>query len=159
MCGIKLLAFDRRVFGIEKFGLKSGVLGPELFNKMKTVPSSLRIWFVVHGIVDLVFGLPLLFFPAVVLSLFSFPSESLLTARLVGAALLGIGGISLWARNEPSETYLTLLRMKLMWSGSAIVGIALSLAEGVSFGGWFILGLFLLFFVVWGYYWNILRKK
>lgn len=126
---------------------------------MKTVPFSLRTWFVIHGIVDLVFGLPLLFFPAVVLSLFGFPSEGLLTARLVGAALISIGGVSLWTRNEQAETYLTLLLFKLLWSGSAILGIVLFLLERVSVSSLVILGIFVFFFTVWGYYWNILRKK
>ena len=126
---------------------------------MKTVPASLRTWFVIHSIVDLLVGLPLLFFRGFTVSLFGLLPGDLLTPRLVAAALIGIGGISFLARNETGKMYQMLLRLKLLWSGSAILAVLLSFTENVSWGSGIILGIFLFFFVVWGYYWNILRRK
>ncbi len=91
------------------------------------VSSSLRVWFVIHFVVDFLFGLPLLFAPGLVLELFGFPLGELLTARLVGAALLGIGGVSFLVRNESAAVFRSLLKLKVIWSLSSIVGILMTL--------------------------------
>ena len=59
------------------------------------VPRSLRFWFVVHFVVDFIFAVPLLLAPVWLMTLFGFESPDPFTGRLVGAALLGIGGESL----------------------------------------------------------------
>ena len=117
------------------------------------IPPSLRTWFLIHFVVDMLFGIPLLLFPAWTLSLFGLAAGEPLTARLVGAALLGIGGISVLARDAEPETYRHLLTMKLIWSGSAIVGIVLSIVEGAPSTAWLFLATFAVFFSVWVYYW------
>lgn len=122
------------------------------FLSFMTFPSSLRRWFVIHFVLDVLFGLPLLFFPQLILGLFGFSAVESVTARLVGAALLAIGGISLLARKEGKEVYGTLLKMKLLWSGSAMVGLLLSLVEGAPRSVWLFLGIFVFFFLLWGYY-------
>ncbi len=116
-----------------------------------SVPASLRVWFVIHFIIDFIFGIPLLFFPAQILRFAGWPAIDVFSARLVGAALLGIGGISLLARNAERETYRNLLGLKIIWSVSAIVGIILSL-PGYPLFGWLALILFAVFSIIWIYY-------
>ena len=119
---------------------------------MKKIPKSLRIWFIIHFIMDILFGLPLLLFPAWTLQLFGFTAVETFTARLVGAALLGIGGVSLWMHNEGMESYRTMLRLKIIWSVSAIIGIFLSVMFGAPSTAWFFLAIFVVFSVVWIYF-------
>lgn len=119
---------------------------------MKTVPSSLRIWFVIHFWADIIFALPLLFAPAFTLSLFGFPVGETLTARIVAAAFIGIGGTSLLLKNKGIETYDTLLTLKIVWSSAAMIGIILTIIEGTSPFAWAVLGIYLVFFTVWVYY-------
>ena len=118
------------------------------------VPNSLRTWFIIHFIVDFIFGIPLVLFPAWTLSLFSFQVGELLTARLVGAALIGIGGVSVLVRNESAEVFRSLLKLKVIWSISAIVAILLTLYEGAPALTWGIFGIFVMFSGVWWYYWK-----
>ena len=73
--------------------------------KIKEVPSSLRTWFLIHFIVDYLFGIPLLFFPKAFLRFCGLPVNDLLPLRLVGAALLAIGGVSYLNNKSGFETY------------------------------------------------------
>ena len=116
------------------------------------VPQSLRTWFVIHFIVDFIFGIPLLLFPAYTLSLFGFEAAELLTARLVGAALLGIGGVSFLVLNESAAVFRSLLKLKIIWSLSAIVAIGLTLVEGAPVLTWVVLWIFVVFSALWMYY-------
>src|SRR3989344_9178070 len=117
--------------------------------------SSLKMWFIIHFIVDYIFGIPLLLAPQWTLTLFGFQAAELLTPRLVGAALLGIGGISLIARNESKEVYRSLLLLKILWSVSVIIAIILTLIEGAPTSSWIILMIFIFFSGLWCHY---LRK-
>jgi hypothetical protein len=119
---------------------------------MKKVSKSLQRWFIVHFILDYLFGVPLLLFPSWTLGLFGFLGIELLTARLVGAALLGIGGISLIAHNKSKEVYKTLLTLKLIWSGTAIIAILITIVEGAPVLTWLFLAIFVFFFLLWAYY-------
>jgi hypothetical protein len=56
------------------------------------VPASLRFWFVVHFAADIIFAIPLIFFPGKFVGLWGFESAEIFTARLTGAALAGTGG-------------------------------------------------------------------
>src|SRR6266436_4629601 len=56
------------------------------------VPRTLRAWFVAHALVDLGAGLPLLAAPELVLRRLGWTCVDPVSARLVGAALLAIGG-------------------------------------------------------------------
>src|SRR3989344_381070 len=116
--------------------------------------SSLKTWFIIHFIVDYLFGIPLLFAPQWTLTLFGFQTAELLTPRLVGAALIGIGGISLIARNESKEVYRSLLLLKILWSISAIIAIVLTLTEEAPASAWVILTIFVFFSGLWCYYWK-----
>ena len=123
------------------------------------IPSSLRTWFLIHFSIDYLLGLPLLFFPQWALQLFGFAAVESVTAHLVGAALLAIGGISLLVRNEKKEVYTALLKLKLIWSGSAITGLIISLIEVFQKSTVFFLAIFIFFFFLWGYYLKKLIKK
>ena len=122
---------------------------------MKKVSSFLRTWFIIHFILDYIFGIPLLLFPGWTLQLFGFSDVEVLTARLVGAALLGIGGISFIAKEKNKEIYQVLLKLKIIWSGAAILGITITMIEGAPVATWLFLGIFTFFFVLWNWF---LRK-
>jgi hypothetical protein len=125
---------------------------------MNEVPASLRIWFLIHFAVDMVFAFSLLVAPAWVLGLFSFAPVEPFTARLVGAALAGIGGVSFFARHGSAETYDALLTLKLLWSAGALLAIVLSLVEGGPRSLWLFFGIFFCFFLIWALYKARLRR-
>jgi len=54
----------------------------------KQVPNSLRVWFVIHFIVDMLFAIPLLFFPEFLMPLLGWDVVDPVMSRLVGAAIL-----------------------------------------------------------------------
>ena len=124
--------------------------------KASTVPSSLKIWFIIHFAADYVFGIPLLFAPKWTLDVFGFQAAELLTARLVGAALIGIGGISFFAREKSADVYRSLLLLKILWSFAAIIGIVLTLIEGAPKTTFIFLMIFALFSGLWLHYWKAL---
>ena len=118
----------------------------------KQVPSSLRVWFVIHFVVDILFAIPLLFFPEVLLLLLGWKVVDPITSRLVGAALLGIGGESLLSRKASREVFLAMLNLKIIWAIGAVVGIGLGIAAGGPPLAWGFLAVFAVFLGVWIYY-------
>lgn len=123
------------------------------------VSKNLRTWFVIHFIADFLFGIPLLIAPVWMLTLFRWPSIDPFTARLVGAALIGIGGESLLGRNANAETFRAMLNLKLLWASSAIIGMVATMLSGsYPLIGWGIIGIFVIFFFVWLYYRMQLRE-
>ena len=116
------------------------------------VPKSLRIWFLTHFIVDLVFAIPLIFFPKLILSIFDIQTTEFLTARLVGSALLGIGGASLFTYRKTKASFDIMLTLKIIWSVVAIFVIIISILEGISSKTYYILGIFAIFSAIWIYY-------
>jgi hypothetical protein len=123
------------------------------------VPGSLRKWFVFHFVADYVFAIPLFIAPVWFLELFGWPCVDPIAARLVAAALFGIGGESLLGRNGDLDSFRTMLRMKVIWSATATVGIGIAMLEGAPSGGWLFFGTFLIFNVLWTTYWLRLRAK
>jgi hypothetical protein len=118
----------------------------------RSIPQGLRTWFVVHFAVDMVFGIPLLFFPYWSMTLFGWDYVDPLTSRLVGAALLGIGGESLLGRNAKFETFQAMLNLKIIWACGAVLAIGMGIRDGLPTIAWGILGIFAVFLVVWIYY-------
>ena len=118
-------------------------------NAMRAVPASLRTWFLVHFVADWVTGIPLLLTPQWTLGVLGFSGEHILAARLVGAALLGIGGASLLMRRGSEETFRAMLDLKVIWSLSAIVAILLSIRDGAPPAAWGILAVFVVFSSAW----------
>jgi hypothetical protein len=128
---------------------------PILLNKYKksmVVQKSLKNWFVAHFIIDIVFALPLMFFPEWVLNLFMFSSDETVLARVVAAALIGVGTVSLVMKNANRDSYIALLNMKLIWSASAVLGLVLGYIETRNVFIWLWIIVFIIFFAVWGYY-------
>ncbi len=117
------------------------------------VSKSLRTWFVIHFITDYLFAIPLLIAPNWFLGLFGWPSFDPFSARLVGAALIGIGGASWTERNASTETFRSMLNLKLLWASAAIIGMSVTmLGGGYPLIGWGIVAIFVTFFFIWLYY-------
>ena len=123
------------------------------------IPRSLRTWFVVHFLADILFGLPLLIAPQLILPLFGWTTYDPITSRLVGAALMGIGIESWLGRDASIETYRAMLNLKVIWATSALAGIALGISEGAPASAVLFFGIFAVFWSVWVYYWLHLRKE
>ncbi len=122
------------------------------------VPRSLRFWFVVHFVADFVFAVPLLIAPVWLLTLFGFENPDPFTSRLVGAALLGIGGESLLGWEGSIDAFRAMLNLKIIWSLAAIGGIILTLiVSGGPLIAYLILLLFAAFSGLWMYYRFMLR--
>lgn len=119
------------------------------------VPGSLRAWFVIHFIVDIVFAIPLFLFPREFLGLLNWRSVDPLAARLVAAALLGIGIESYLGRNADAESFRNFLNLKIIWSAAATIGILASMIQSGHPSlpaEWLLLVTFLAFNVLWVYY-------
>ena len=118
----------------------------------KTVSSSLRTWFVIHFVADVLFAIPLLFFPQTILNLFGWGTYDPIMSRLVGAALMGIGAESLLGRNASKETFQGMLNLKVIWASCALFAFGAGIAEGAAPIAWVLMGIFAIFWVVWVYY-------
>jgi hypothetical protein len=116
------------------------------------VPISLRRWFVVHFVADLLFAIPLLVAPVVTLRALGWTTIDPVAPRLVGAALAGIGIESLIGRNDSVDAFRAMLRLKCIWSGVAAVGLALSIFQGAPPITWAFLAVFVGFGVLWNTY-------
>lgn len=121
------------------------------------IPASLKTWFVVHFVADMLFGIPLLFAPLWTMELFGFQGVEDITARLVGAALIAIGGTSLMAKNGSLDSYRSLLSLKLIWSSTAILGLVLSLLHTKNSMIWLFIAIFAVFFLIWHHYYQKLK--
>ena len=117
------------------------------------IPNSLRTWFVIHFVLDVIFAIPLLLAPVAFLSFFGWKTIDPLAARLVGAALMGIGVESYLGRNADLETYKGMLNLKIIWSASATFGLVLTmLTVGEPLIGWLLVAIFAPFCILWSYY-------
>ncbi len=122
------------------------------------VPSALRKWFVFHFWADYVFAVPLLIAPDWFLGLFGWECVDPVASRLVAAALFGIGGESLLGRNADAESFRTMLRMKVIWSSTATLGIGWAMVAGAPPAGWIFFGIFLCFNILWTTWFLRLRE-
>jgi len=118
----------------------------------KKVPSGLRTWFVIHFAADILFAIPLLFFPQTFLNIFDWGRYDPIMARLVGAALMGIGTESLLGRNADAHTFREMLNLKIIWASCALFAFGAGIAEGAAPIAWLLMGIFAVFWVVWVYY-------
>ncbi|MDA1329576.1 MAG: hypothetical protein O3B43_00695 [Chloroflexi bacterium] len=119
------------------------------------VPDMLRKWFVVHFAVDMAFAIPLMLAPEFTLKLFGWQVVDPLATRLVAAALFGIGIESYLGRNAGVEAYQGMLRLKIIWSLAAVIGIGWSLLQGAlpnTYAGWILLLVFIGFNGLWIYW-------
>ncbi len=121
------------------------------------VPKALRGWFVVHFWADILFALPLFFAPVLVLESVGWQAVDPITARLVAAALFGIGIESLIGRNADAKGFIPMLNLKIIWSATATIGIGWSILEGAHgrpLFAWLTLGIFAVFHLIW-VYWRV----
>lgn len=121
------------------------------------VPQTLRRWFVIHFVADILFAIPLLFIPEVIMPLVGWTIVDPITSRLVGATLFGIGVESLLGRNASLEVYKAMLNLKVLWGSGAVLGIVLGILMGAPASAWLFLLIFAIFSTVWIYYWLKLR--
>jgi hypothetical protein len=119
----------------------------------------LKRWFVVHFVIDIVVAVPLMLVPGKVLGILGIDGGVSL-ARVVSAALLGIGGESWFGRNNSKKGYIGMLRLKIIWSSMAVLALSwgvvdkeLSLLVGASLAG-----VFIVFNILWTYWFLRLRK-
>ena len=124
---------------------------------MKEVSNSLRTWFVIHFVADMLYGIPLLIFPELVMPMLGWSTIDPISSRVVGAALMGIGIESYLGRNASIEVFRAMLNLKVIWSSSAILGIGLGIWMGGAKAGWLFMVIFVIFWFVWVYYWRRLR--
>lgn len=122
------------------------------------IPQSLRTWFVIHFIADYAFAIPLFFFPEEFLSLFRWQYTDPIATILVSAALFAIGGISLLHRNADKKSFHTMLQLKLIWSGSVILGLLMLFNQQLGLLWYLVLFIFSFFFLIWLYYYRALLK-
>lgn len=123
------------------------------------VPAGLRSWFVVHFVLDILFAVPLIIAPAALLELLGWSQVDPVSARLVGAALMGIGVQSLLGRREGLAAFRAMLNLKIIWSLSACLGLVLSLAQGAPAATWLFLGIFAPFSALWTWYRILINKN
>ena len=119
------------------------------------IPKNLKVWFIIHFAVDISFALPLLFVPEWFLSLLGWETVDPITARMVAAALFGIGGESLLNINLKKDAFVTMLNLKIIWSIAAITGFVIALAKrefGYPATGFGLLAVFAAFNIVWVYW-------
>ena len=122
---------------------------------MNTVPKTLRTLFVVHFLADISFAVPLLFMPERFLSLLGWTVVDPFAARLVAAALFGIGTESLLSRNAPAESFRSMLSLKIIWSSAAILGMLVTIIQYPRFRmvtSFAFMLVFIVFNVVWVYW-------
>ena len=124
------------------------------------ISNGLRIWFVIHFVIDMIFAIPLLIAPVAFLTFLGWTAVDPYAARLVGAALAGIGIESFLGRNAGVEAFQGMLNLKIIWSATAIIGILLTMASGYQpWGAWLMLAAFLIFNIIWVYYRLRLRQN
>ena len=119
------------------------------------VPGALKNWFVAHCVIDLLFAVPLMFFPETFLEVLEWPYFDPLSVRIAAAALAGIGLESYFGRNASREAYLGMLRLKVIWSFCATAGILLamwSIPAPKPAVGWLLAAVFAGFHLLWLYW-------
>lgn len=122
------------------------------------IPQALRTWFVIHFFVDILFAIPLMLAPTWILSLLGWQSVDPFTARLVSAALFGIGTESYLGRSAGIESFRNMLNLKIIWSLTAVIGIGLSIFQGAQGQPWFAWAI-LVIFIVFNFLWIYWRRQ
>ena len=111
----------------------------------------------IHFVLDVLVAIPLMLTPAGTLRLLGYEGISdatILLARIVAAALFGIGIESLLGRNSSPEAFKPMLNLKIIWSLSAIIGILWSMSQTNNYNATWVLVAFVVFHLIW-VYWRI----
>ena len=126
----------------------------------RPVPASLRAWFVIHFVIDMVFAVPLFVAPSWTLGFLGWGRVDPIMSRLAAAALFGIGIESFLGRNAKRAAYMGMLNLKIIWSVAAVAGLVVALATEVQdrpYGLWIAAALFAAFNFLWVYWRLALR--
>lgn len=130
-------------------------------NSKTQIPQSIKKWFVVHFIADTLFAVPLFIAPVFLLKILNWQIIDPLMARMVAAALFGIGIESLLCIKLGTDAFIAMLNLKIIWSFAAITGLIIGLIQGL-FGstvvGLVLLLIFTAFNILW-IYWRLYFKK
>ncbi|MDP2691569.1 MAG: hypothetical protein Q8O95_04170 [bacterium] len=126
-------------------------------SQVQQLPLNLRTWFVIHFVADMLFAIPLMLAPEYTLQLLGWTTIDPIATRLVAAALFGIGIESLLGRKASPETFKAMLNLKVIWSGTASLGIVWSVLNGGPESAWMVAGIFAVFCVVWTRYRILMR--
>lgn len=121
------------------------------------MPPHLRTWFIIHFVADYLAAVPLMIAPEQVLGLLQWGYVDPIATRIVAAAFMAIGGVSLIERNASVDIYRALLKLKLIWSVSAMVGVLIATKGQFALGSTVVFLVFLGFFSVWAYYFRKVR--
>jgi hypothetical protein len=115
--------------------------------------NSLKTWFTIHAVVDLLFGIPLFLIPTQVLTFMGWSVIDPFASRLVGASLIGIAVLSIACNKADNKiAFKTALQFKSAWS---ILGFLASLYGAVTLqlsSAYAIALLFFIFGVAWNWY-------
>ena len=131
------------------FSIVGIIISNLIIKNMDKVPSSFKVWFVVHFVVCMLFGFPLIFAPEWAMDILGIPIISTLAPRLIGAAMIGMGSMSFIARDSSADVYRELLTFKVMWSLAGMVAILLYIFEGGHSSAWVFFAVFFVFNCVW----------
>ncbi len=123
--------------------------------KLNKVHKKLKMWFVIHFILDISFAIPLFIIPVTFLNLLGWKVVDPITTRMVAAALFAIGIESFLSRHSSMDSYKTMLMLKIIWSSTAIIGLFIGLISGhftLLISGVALLLIFIIFNIVWTYW-------
>lgn len=126
---------------------------------MRSTPVQVRNWFKLHFVINMLFAFPLFFAPTSFLGFFGFETVEVSLARLVAAALFAIGGMSLWMNKESYQSFIVMLRLKLLWSAAVALGLIWAALEGGPKSLWFFATIFVGFFCVWQWWYVKMQGK
>jgi hypothetical protein len=113
------------------------------------VPRTLRTWFLVDAAVDVLGAAALLVAPELVLGRLGWTCVDPVAARIVGAAMLAIGGQSFLGRDAGVEVYRAMLQLKMLWSFAAAGALFVGIGAGAPPAAWAFLSMFIIFAGVW----------
>lgn len=118
-----------------------------------SVPTSLKVWFIIHFFADILAAIPLFIYPDFLL-LLGWKVVDPFAIRLVAAALFGIGIESFLGRNAYADTYKNMLNLKIIWSATAFLGLLFSVLQinEIPWGAFVFLAVFFVFHIIWVYW-------
>jgi hypothetical protein len=114
----------------------------------------LRMVFLAHMVVSVVFGVPLLFIPGRMLMWLNWTPIDPIASRLLGATLLALGWSSFrgWQLTGKRDVRL-LVETEAVFTGLACVGLARHLfLQHYPLFPWLVFALFLVFFLAWTFF-------
>jgi hypothetical protein len=116
------------------------------------VPTMLRKWLVFHFYFDYAVAIPIFFGAEQIVVYFpEYPLDTV-ALRIVAAALFGIGFSSLQASSLDYDNMVKKLRWAVIWSGTAWIGVLISLVNDGHPLNWPVFFTFVLFNFLWTYY-------